>query len=85
MYEDVKVLVDVVIVASIALIIGEELDVAIWAVDDEVYVISLSIVYDTVSESVDMLAAVLVFVQVVAKSVVEKEVSGFGVVATVLT
>jgi len=68
-YEEAKLLVDVVTVASTVLTLGGELNVASWDVDDGVYVKSL-LDDDTVAESLDMLVAVLTFVQVAEGSVV---------------
>ena len=73
MYEEAKLLVDVVTVASTVastvLTLGGELNVASWDADDGVYVESL-LDDDTVAESLDMLIAVLTFVQVAEGSVV---------------
>lgn len=69
-FEDVKLLEDIVIAASNVLIIGEELNVESCSVDDEVFVIALSVEYETVSNSLDILIDVLVFVQLAEGSIV---------------
>ena len=69
MYEEAKLVVYVVTVASTVLTLGGELNAASWDADDGVYVKSL-LDDDTVAESLDMLIAVLTFVQVAEGSVV---------------
>ena len=69
MYEEAKLLVDVVTVASTVLTLGGEFNFASWDVDVGVYVESL-LDDDTVANTLDMLIAVLTFVQVAEGSTV---------------